>query len=164
MLVHFLEGPLFAPMVWYGMVWYGMVWYGTAHPLVVTVTLPPVVMSKEKSGGERGTRPMPINKEGPEAVRAAEFALPPAVHPAWPWDGTSPRRQPRALPAPSPGTDAGSGRMGTCSILTMQVFLGRNHWDGIIPLPGWKHNPGRALFLPCIPSQGLWQLRSRSLL
>ena len=29
----------------HGMVWYGMVWYGTAHPLVVTVTLPPVVMS-----------------------------------------------------------------------------------------------------------------------
>ena len=106
---------------------------------------------------------MPINKEGPEAARAAAFALPPAVHPAWPWDGTSPRRQPRALPAPSPGTDAGSGRMGACSILTMQVFLGRNHWDGIIPLPGWKHNPGRTLFLRCIPSQCLWQLRSRSL-
>ena len=73
---------------------------------------------------------MPINKERPEAVRAAAFALPPAVHPAWPRDGTSPRRQPRPLPAPSPGTDAGSGRMGACSILTMQVFLGRNHSDG----------------------------------
>ena len=97
---------------------------------------------------------MPINKEGPEAVRAAAFALPPAVHPAGSRDGTSPRRQPRPLPAPSPGTDAGSGRMGACSILTMQVFLGRNHWDGIIPLPGWKHNPGQMAFLRYSPSQG----------